>query len=160
MKSPKKSTWVQSQKLQNDLSSFPRQIIQYFSNPSLCPNHWCWRSGSWSVLWRPTRHSRKKNQKRYPFNHKGLESKSRRSRDIKNNRQIWPLSTKWGRVKASGVLSREHDGHSKYCFPTTPETNLYMDMDHTWSIHKSDWLCSLQSKMKKLYKKNKAWSWL
>jgi len=32
------STWLQSQKRQNDLCSFPRQIIQYQSNPSLCPN--------------------------------------------------------------------------------------------------------------------------
>ena len=32
------STWMQSQKQQNDLSSFPRQTIQYHSNPSLCPN--------------------------------------------------------------------------------------------------------------------------
>ena len=31
------STWVQSQKQQNDLCSFPRQTIQYHSNPSLCP---------------------------------------------------------------------------------------------------------------------------
>ena len=30
---------MQSQKRQNDLSSFPRQTIQYHSNPSLCPNH-------------------------------------------------------------------------------------------------------------------------
>ena len=37
-KSPKCSTWVQSQKWQNDLSLFPRQTIQYHSNPSLCPN--------------------------------------------------------------------------------------------------------------------------
>ena len=37
-KSPKCSTWVQSQKQQNDLSSFPRQTIQYHGNPSLCPN--------------------------------------------------------------------------------------------------------------------------
>ena len=29
------STWVQSQKQQNDLCSFPRQTIQYHSNPSL-----------------------------------------------------------------------------------------------------------------------------
>ena len=29
---------MQSQKRQNDLCSFPRQIIQYHSNPSLCPN--------------------------------------------------------------------------------------------------------------------------
>ena len=37
-KSPKCSIWMQSQKRQNDLCSFPRQTIQYHSNPSLCPN--------------------------------------------------------------------------------------------------------------------------
>ena len=36
-KSPKCSTWMQSQKRQNDLCSFPRQTIQYHSNPSLFP---------------------------------------------------------------------------------------------------------------------------
>ena len=30
---------MQSQKQQNDLCSFPRQTIQYHTNPSLCPNH-------------------------------------------------------------------------------------------------------------------------
>ena len=37
-KSPKCSTWMQSQKRQNDLCSFPMQTIQYHSYPSLCPN--------------------------------------------------------------------------------------------------------------------------
>ena len=32
---PKCSTWMQSQKRQNNLCSFPRQTIQYHSNPSL-----------------------------------------------------------------------------------------------------------------------------
>ena len=36
-KSLKCSTWVQSQKQQNDPFLFPRQTIQYHSNPSLCP---------------------------------------------------------------------------------------------------------------------------
>ena len=36
-KSLKCSTWVQSQKWQNDLGSFPRQTIQCHSNASLCP---------------------------------------------------------------------------------------------------------------------------
>ena len=36
--SPKCSTWMQSQKQQNDLCSFPRQAIQYHGNPSLCPD--------------------------------------------------------------------------------------------------------------------------
>ena len=40
-KSPKCSTWMQSQKWQNDLCSFPRQTIQYNDNPSLCPNQQC-----------------------------------------------------------------------------------------------------------------------
>ena len=57
-KSPKCSTWMQSKKRQNDLCSFPRQTIQYQGNPSLCPNHQCWRSWNWMVLWRPTRPSR------------------------------------------------------------------------------------------------------
>ena len=37
-KSLKCSTWMESQKRQNDLCSFPRQTIQYHSIPSLCPN--------------------------------------------------------------------------------------------------------------------------
>ena len=37
-KSPKCSTWMQSQKRQNHLCSFPRQTIQYHGNPRLCPN--------------------------------------------------------------------------------------------------------------------------
>ena len=37
-KSPKCGTWMPSQKPQNDPCSFPRQTIQYHSNPSLCPD--------------------------------------------------------------------------------------------------------------------------
>ena len=39
-KSLKCSTWVQYQKWRDDLCSFPRQTIQYHSNPSLCPNQY------------------------------------------------------------------------------------------------------------------------
>ena len=35
-KSPKCSIWMQSQKRQNNLCSFPRQTIQYHGNPSVC----------------------------------------------------------------------------------------------------------------------------
>jgi len=63
-KSPNCSAWMQSQKRQNDLCSFPRQTIQYHSNPSLCPNQYRWRSWSWMVLWRPTRPFRTNTQKR------------------------------------------------------------------------------------------------
>ena len=37
-KSLKCSTWMQSQKQQNDLCLFPRETIQYHANPSLWPN--------------------------------------------------------------------------------------------------------------------------
>ena len=57
-KSSKCSTWMQSQKWQNDLCSFPRQTIKYHSNPSLCPNKLCSRGWTWTVLWRPARPSR------------------------------------------------------------------------------------------------------
>ena len=99
-------------------------------------------------------------KKRCPFYYRGLECKSRKSRDTWSNRQMWSWSTKWSRAKANRVLPTEHPGHSKHP-PTTQEKTLYMDITR-WSILKSDWLCSLQPKMEKLYtvSKNKTRSWL
>ena len=37
-RSSKCSTWMQSQKQENDLCLFLRQTIQYHGNPSLCPD--------------------------------------------------------------------------------------------------------------------------
>ena len=147
--------WIQTQKWQNDLCSFPRQTIQYHM---LCPNHWCLRSWSWTVLWRPTRTN---TQKTCPFHYRGLECKSRKSRNTWSNRQFWPWSTKWSRAKANRVLPREHTHHSKYLLPTTQEKTLHMDITR-WSIPKLDLLCFLQPKMEKLYtfSKNKTRSWL
>ena len=54
---------MQSQKWQNDLSSFPRQTIQHHSNPSLWPYRWFCRSWSWPVLWRLTTTSRTNTKK-------------------------------------------------------------------------------------------------
>ena len=72
------------------------------------------------------------------------------SRDTWSNRKIWPWSTKRSRSKANRVLPRECTGHSKHPLPTTQEKTLYMGITR-WSILKSDWLYSLQPKMKKLY---------
>ena len=59
------------------------------------------------------------------------------------------------------VLPRECTGHSKHPLPTTQEKTLHMDIIR-WSTPKSDWLYSLQPKMEKLYtvNKNKTRSWL
>ena len=93
------------------------------------------------VLWRPIRPSRTNTQNRCPFHHRGLECKSRKSRDTWSTRQIWPWSTKWSRSKANRVLPRECTGHSKHRLPTTQEKTLYMDIIR-WSTPKTDWLYS------------------
>ena len=100
-------------------------------------------------------------QKRCPFHYRGLECKSRKSRDSWSNREIWPWSTKWSTAKSNRVLPRERTGHSKNHLPTTQEKTLHMEITR-WSILKSDWLYSLQPKMEKLYtvSKNKIGSWL
>ena len=100
----------------------------------------------------------KPKKKRCPFLHRGLECKSKKSRDTWSNRQVWPWSTKWNWTKANTVLPSKFTGHSKHPLSTTQETALHVDIT-TWSILKSDWLYYLQLKMEKLYK-NKTGSWL
>ena len=101
---------------------------------------------------RLTRPSRTNTPKRCPFHHRRLECKSRKSRDIWSNRQVWSWSTKWSKAKANRVLPRKCTGHSKHPLPTTQEKTLHMDITK-WSTLKSDWLYSLQPKMEKLYTK-------
>ena len=106
------------------------------------------------VLWRPTRPFRTNTLKRCPFHYRGLECKSRKSRNTWSNRQIWPWSAEWSRTKANRVLPRERTGHSKHPLPTTREKTLHMDIIR-WSTLKSDWLYRLQPKMEKLYTASK-----
>ena len=112
-------------KRQNDLCSFPRQTIQYHSNPSLCLDQQCWRSWSWMVLWRPIRPFRTNTPKRCPFHYRGLECKSRESRNTWSNRKILPWSTEWSRAKANRALPREHTGHNKHPLPITQEKTTH-----------------------------------
>ena len=95
------------------------------------------------VLWRPTRPFRTNTKKRCPFHHRGLECKTRKSRDTWSNRQVWPSSTKWSRAKANRVLPRKLTGHSPHPLPTTQETILHIEFNR-WSILKLDWFYSLQ----------------
>ena len=135
--------------------SFNIMVIQVYA---LTSN---WRSWSWTVLWRPIRPFRTNTQKRCSFQYRGLESKSRKSRNTWSNRQIWPWSTEWSRAKANRVLPSECTGHSKHSLLKTQEKPLHMDITR-WSTPKSDWLYSLQPKMEKLYtvSKNKTGSGL
>ena len=110
---------------------------------------------------RPTRSSRTNTQKRCLFHYRGLECKSRKSRNTWSNRQIWPWNMEWSRTKSNRVLPRKCTGHRKHPLPTTQEKTLHMDITR-WSTPKSDWLYSLQPKMEKLYtvSKNMTGSWL
>ena len=92
--SPKYSTWLYFQKWEEDLSLFPRQTIQHHSNASLCHNHQCWRSHSRAVLWKTERSPRANTNTICSFHHKGLQCKSRTSRDTWSSRQVGPWSTK------------------------------------------------------------------
>ena len=74
---------MQSQKRQNDLCSFPRQTIQYHGNPSA-------EEAEVEQFYEDLQDLLELTpQKRCPFHYKGLECKSRKSRNTWNNRQIW-----------------------------------------------------------------------
>ena len=100
-------------------------------------------------------------KKRCPFHYRGLECKSRKSRNTWCNKQIWPWSTEWSRAMANIVLQKEHTGCCRHPLPTTQEKTLHMDKTRWW-ILRSDGSYSLQPKMEKLYtvNKNKTRSWL
>ena len=72
------------------------------------------------------------------------------------DRQIWPWSTGWSRVKANRGLPREHTGHSEQPLLTTHQKTLHMNISR-WPIPNSDWFYSLQPKveMRDTVSKNK-----
>ena len=119
-----------------------------------------WSNLAAAAAWRPTRSFRANTQKRCPSHYRGLECKSRKSKNTWSNRQIWPWNMEWSRAKTNRVLPRKCTGQ-KHPLPTTQEKTLHMDIIR-WSTLKSDWLYSLQPKMEKLYtvSKNKTGSWL
>ena len=106
------------------------------------------------VLWRPIRSSRTNTQKRCPFHWRGLDCKSRKSRDSGSHRQVWSWRTKWGRAKANRALPRECTGHSKHPLPTTQEKTLHMDITR-WSTLKSDWIFFAAKDGEALYSQQK-----
>ena len=109
----------------------------------------------------PTRPSRTNTKKRCPFHHRGLERKSRKSRDTCSNGQGWPWSTEWRgqrlvefcQEKALVTANTLFQQHKRRMYTRTSP-----DGQHRNQI----WLDSLQPKMEKLYivSKNKARGWL
>ena len=114
----------------------------------------------WMVLWRPPRHFRTNTPKRCLFHFRGLECKSRKSRNTWSNRQICPWSMEWSRKRLTEFCQDNTLIIAKTPLPQHKRT-LY-----TWTSpdgqHWSDSLFYLQPKMEKLYtvSKNKTRSWL
>ena len=153
------STWMQYKKRQNDLCSFPRQTIQYHCNPIYAPTSNA-EEAEVEQFYEDLQDLLELTPKRCPFHYRGLECKSRKSRNTRSNRQIWPWITEWSREKANRVPPRERTGHSEHPLPTTQEKTLHMDITRQSTL-KSDWLY-LQPKMENLctLSKNKTRSWL
>ena len=78
-------------------------------------------------------------KKRCPFHYRGLECKSRKSRNTWSYSQNWPWSTEWSRAKANRVFPREFIGDSKHPVLKTQEKTLHMDITG-WSIVNSDYI--------------------
>ena len=76
------------------------------------------------VLWRPTEPSRTNTLKRCPF-YRGLECKSSKSRNTRENRQIWPWHTKWSKGNCNSFAKRRH-----WSEQTPSSNNIREDSTH------------------------------
>ena len=97
------------------------------------------------VLWRPTRSFRTNTQKRCPFHYRGLECKSRKSRNTWSNRQIWPWNVELSRAKTNRVLPRKCTGHSKHPLPTKQEDSTHGHHHMVNTEISQRWRSSIQS---------------
>ena len=102
------------------------------------------------ILWRPTRPFRTNTQKRYPFHYRGLECKSRKSRNTWSNRQIWPWSTARQRLVEfcqenaliiANTLVQQHK--RKLYMWTSPDGQCQNQIDHILCSQR--WRSSIQS---------------
>ena len=139
---------------------FPKRTIQYQDNPSPCPDQKHWRSWSRMVLWKHTRPFRTTTQKRCPFHYRGMECKSRKSRNPgvtgKFGLGVWNAAgqrliefCQENSLVIANILFQQH------------KRRLYTWTISRWSMSKSDWLYSFPLKME-LYtvSKNKTRTWL
>ena len=127
---------------------FPRKTIQYHSNPSLCPNQWCWKHWSWTVILRPTRLSRTNTPKRWPFIIGDCNSKVL-------SQEIPGVTGKFG----LGVQNEARQSLTEFCQENTPviantlfqqyKRRLHMNMVNTENrlviLCSKKWRISIQS---------------
>ena len=144
---------MQSQKGQNDLSSFPRQTIQYPVIQVYVPTTDA-KEAEVEQFYEDLKDLLEPTPNKDVLFITGVWNAKVGSQEIPGITGKYGLRIKWSSAKANKVLPREHTGHSKHSLPTTQEMTLHMDITR-WSIPKSDWLYSLQLKMDKLYSRQK-----
>ena len=140
---------MQSQKQQNDLGLFPRQIIQHHSNSGMPPKtnaeeaevYWFYEDLEDLLELTPTKDV-------ILFIIEGWNAKVG-SQEIPGVTSKFGLGVQNEAGQRLTVCSGEHTDHSTHPLPTTQEVTLHMDVTK-WSILKSDWSYSLQQKMVKL----------
>ena len=126
---------MQSQKRQNDLCSFPRQTIQYHSNPSLCPN-----AEEAEVEWsyEDLQDVLELTPKKDVLFIKGDWKATVGSQETPGVTGKFGLGMRnEAGQRLTRVLPRKCTGHSKHPLPTTQEKTLHMDINR-WSTPKSD----------------------
>ena len=96
---------------------------------------------------KPTRPFRTNTPKRCPFHYRGLECKSRKSKNTWSNRQIWPWNANEAGQRLIEFCQENALVIANTLFPTAQEKTLHMDITG-WSTPKSDWLYSLQQRWK------------
>ena len=94
-----------------------------------------------------------------PFHCRGLECKSRKSRNTWSNRQIWTWNTEWSRAKTNRVLPRKCTGQNKHPLPTTQEKTLYMTSPDGQHRNHIDYiLCSQRWRSSIQSAKSRSWA--
>ena len=127
---------MQSQKRQNDFCSFPRQIIQHHSKPSLCPTSNAEEAdGEW--FYEDLQDLLELTPKKDALFIIGDWNEKVGSQETPGVTGQFGLGM-WNEAgQRLTVLPREHTGHSKHPLPTTQEKTLHVDITR-WSTPKSD----------------------
>ena len=99
----------------------------------------------WTEVWRATRPSRINTPKRCPFHYRGLECKSRKSRNIWSNRKVWPWSTEWSRTKYALVIANTlFQQHKRRLYTWTSLDSQYRNQID-YILCSQRWRSSIQS---------------
>ena len=109
--------------------------------PSLCPEHWCWRSWSWTVLWRPIIPYRTNTKKRCPFHYRDWNAKveiqeipgvtGKFGLGVQN--EVWQKLTEFCQENTLFIANTLFQQHKRWLYPwTSPDGQYWNQIDYTF----------------------------